>query len=307
MKIFNSKYPIVCVAMNKISNADLAVAISNAGCVPSISSFFYETENNSNEDIFNNLSNALEYYNENTHNSDVILSISGEVLLSKYFKNLYFKNYFSHVELILTLDQYRDINFIELIKEKIIFFKSHGCKFLLKTVDSLIITLFEKKFPKLFDAYVLKSQDAAGSVVKRSFSLDEEIKKCLTNFPYVQIIASGGVGNSNQIKELLDLGVCAVGIGTLFAISEESCMSVDLKNKLIKSSSDDITYIEKSKQNAIVYSHVTNDDSNNTLALKQAVNTGKNGLVFIGKGIDNVCEIKSVESIVKDLVSDLYR
>jgi NAD(P)H-dependent flavin oxidoreductase YrpB (nitropropane dioxygenase family) len=292
--------------MNKISNAELAVAVSNAGCVPSISSFYYETEDCNIENIFINLDKAIDYYNKNSNKSNLILSISGKFLLSNHFKDLYFKHHFSHVELILTKDQYRSINFIELIKEKIIFFKRYGCKFLLKTVDSLIINLFEKKFPKLFNAYILKSKDAAGSVINRPSSLQEEIVRCLKIFPYIQIIASGGIGKSEQIKELLDLGSCAVGIGTLFAISEESCMSVDLKNKLIKSSSDDITYIEKSKQNAIVYSRVTNDDSNNTLALKQAVNTGKDGLVFIGKGIDYIYEIQSVESIVEKLTEKLH-
>ena len=41
MNNFNTKYPILAAPMNRVSDAKLAVAVANAGCIPSFSIFNY--------------------------------------------------------------------------------------------------------------------------------------------------------------------------------------------------------------------------------------------------------------------------
>jgi hypothetical protein len=306
MKIFNSAYPIVCLAMNKISEAQLAISISKAGCVPSISSFFYIDDITENiDETYGRIDQALDYFRKNTNNAELILSISAEDLLTSNFEKIFFKYNFSHTEVIFTLDQFKRKEFLEACREKILFYKKFNCKFILKALSSTVVILFEKAYPRLIDAYVLKSKDGAGSIVKNSKSLEEELRRCLELYPYLQIIVSGGIDSSDQINEWLTAGACAVGVGTLFALSKESCMSENLKNKLIDTSSDKIEYIETSRQNALVYSVCENDDINHSKSLKKAVVTGIGGIVFIGKGIDSVTEIMSVEKIVNRLTQNL--
>ena len=48
---FNSKYPIIALAMNQVSDAKFAIECSNAGIYPSISLFNYNTFNLLLDDI----------------------------------------------------------------------------------------------------------------------------------------------------------------------------------------------------------------------------------------------------------------
>ena len=70
---------------------------------------------------------------------------------------------------------------------------------------------------------------------------------------------------------------------------------------------DDVTKLElkDSQQNAIVFSHIPNKEGNNTVGLRVGRDTADKGLIFIGKGIDNINAIKPVSEIVKELTKDV--
>jgi CDP-glucose 4,6-dehydratase len=56
------------------------------------------------------------------------------------------------------------------------------------------------------------------------------------------------------------------------------------------------------KQNALVFSYTKDTDNNNTDGLLLGIKGSDKGLIFMGKGIDSVDRIKTVEEIVKELV-----
>ena len=105
----------------------------------------------------------------------------------------------------------------------------------------------------------------------------------------------------------MDAGAYAVGIGTLFAVSEESCVSKETKLKMIESGFKSTIRMnidggESVKQNALLFSYIKDTDNNNTSGLVLGIKSAKEGLIFMGKGIDSVDRIKTVEEIVKELV-----
>ena len=96
----------------------------------------------------------------------------------------------------------------------------------------------------------------------------------------------------------------------LFLTSLLSISSVKpSKLSLIKMNYSDTKKIQVGceKQNAIIFSNIRNSnfDGNNTVGLRVGRDTADKGLIFIGKGIDNINAIKPVSEIVKELTKDV--
>jgi len=103
-------------------------------------------------------------------------------------------------------------------------------------------------------------------------------------------------------------GAEAVGIGTLFAISIESPLSLAVKQKLVNTNQNDISLLTDTKQNCVVFSDSTDDnpDWNSTQELQKGIKgNGSEGLIYIGHGIANVNQILPVTDIVSYLCSKL--
>ena len=104
----------------------------------------------------------------------------------------------------------------------------------------------------------------------------------------------------------MGMGCIGVAIGTLFAASEESCISKETKLKMIESSSNEIKRLDSgAQQNAIIFSRIEEDDFNNTNSLNMGMKDPTNGHIFAGKGIDHIKSILPVKDIVQLLVDGL--
>ena len=73
-KFFNSKYPIICAGMNRVSDVKLALAVKQAGCYPSLVSVNHLVMDPSTsmpiEDDSSKLKEAMEIYFNETGSSD---------------------------------------------------------------------------------------------------------------------------------------------------------------------------------------------------------------------------------------------
>jgi hypothetical protein len=123
--------------------------------------------------------------------------------------------------------------------------------------------------------------------------------------PEVNIIPSGGISTSEQVNYYMAHGAMAVGIGTLFAASEESPVSLETKLKIVDSTSEDLKRIGKLNHQGLLFKNIENDDNNNNQSLRQGMNNPSNGCIYAGAGIDSVTEILPVKEIVQRLVSNL--
>ena len=274
--------------MNQVSDARLAIACHKAGIVPSLflSSFCYDI-----------IEKELIEYRNHVVGGDLLLSVTCSDLIPSIIK-LIVDHQVTHLELI---DYHPTIEnsssrIIELIRNS-------GIKVYLK-----LTTYLEKEgYISSFDAILIKGPDSAARVVDTNKKLMERFVDAKLLYPNTPIIVCGGISTSKEIKEYLDAGAEAVSLGTVFALSEESRINMDKKRSLINMRYDDVTKLElkDSQQNAIVFSHIPNKEGNNTVGLRVGRDTADKGLIFIGKGIDNINAIKPVSEIVKELTKDV--
>lgn len=289
---FNSKYPIIAAAMNQVSDLNLAIACYKEGIVASISAFNYIGAQIDVE----NMSKDLESFVNLTNSKNLIFSISTSLLKIPKIVEIINENNFGAIE--LAVWNPLEFHLLKNIKSPII----------LKTTCS---DYYEKmKFSFLedyVDAIIIKGKDGAGTVnLNNNLSLKELFLTLKDNHPKLSIIPSGGISTSKQIKEFLDLGAEYVSIGSLFAFSSESKISKETKEKIVNSSFEDVVVFENSSQHAIKFGNISETDNfNNTKSLIKGMQNPSEGHVFIGKGVDNINKIQTVNEIVNDLIKDL--
>lgn len=303
IETFNCKYPIAVMAMNKVSDVPLAIAVRKAGCLPSLSLFNYFVGIGIIDP--NRLDRDIEKYVDAVGDSSILISIDAQnlfdlpglldVLLSRRVKA---------VEIILE-DQHenavhrRHVILPGVVKRlqdngTMVFTKSLSAGDVLSGANGII----------------LKGPDGAGRGNLSGETLEQLFDKYTTNFPTQKVITSGGVGTSAQLKYYMDRGAFGVGIGTMFAVSAESKISTETKLKLVASGAADVKRLDNGKtdidsQNAIVFAPTVNDNHNNTKGLMAGIQNPKSGHVFMGKGIEHASEILTCEEIVARLVKDL--
>jgi NAD(P)H-dependent flavin oxidoreductase YrpB (nitropropane dioxygenase family) len=300
---FNSTYPIICSGMNRVSDVKLALAVKSAGCFPSLVAFNHlvldPVTKKSTADA-SLLEAAVDEYCTKAGDSGFILGVSS--LLISRWKNamdVIYKYKPAYVELFDT-DGFENPEFYESIKR----LQANGTKVLVKAL-SAVVPLSDTKMCMAVDGIIIKGPKAAGRVAHETVDLLKDVK-ALKNFrkDWV-IIAQGGVHDSAGIKELLEAGADAVSMGTIFALSAESSMSAETKQKMLDASYSDTVRIGTANQNGLLFTKTENDVENNTIGLAKGVNTGLQGHVFAGAAIDYITEIKPVSQIVSELTTGL--
>jgi len=272
--------------MNKVSDLSLAVAVYNAGAFPSISLVA-----GGRLDL-HYLESILKDFKHLTGSTNVLLSFSWEDLLNPKVINVLAKENFRHIEFFhrplndplwnnmqLLLNQLKDNNFIVIAKT-------------LKAVTHV-----------KYDNVILKGSDGAGRTLQNVGTLAENFEIYKNESPKTTVIPSGGISTKTQIDYYLGKGATAVGIGTLFALSEESCVSKETKLKLINETAAALSLQGKFSHQGVIFNKLKDDDDNNTQALVAGINSPSNGTMFAGKGIDNVTNIRPVKEIIAELCS----
>jgi len=288
--MFPCKYPIICSPMNKVSDYNLALACFNAGIMPS----FYLIDPTNKQYI----SYMITRFMVKTKTRNFCIATNAYQLDEYEEILLDFKP--AIIELI---SDYFNGNAIRVIKR----INDNGTKVFVKLLPYVIE---EDRFVDIIsnvDGIIVKGQDGAGRTTKTQKSFEDIIKYIHDGYPDKLVIPSGGISTKEQINNLMDAGAYAVGIGTLFAVSEESCVSKETKLKMIESGFKSTIRMnidggESVKQNALLFSYIKDTDNNNTSGLVLGIKSAKEGLIFMGKGIDSVDRIKTVEESVKELV-----
>jgi len=285
---FNSKYPIIALAMNQVSDAKFAIECSNAGIYPSISLFNYNT--------FNLLLDDIHFFVKEKNNSNFLFSMEFEDL--KKNSTLKLIDFFNikTIELIAPFN-HKNFNFLE-FKNIIYNIRKKGIILCLKCV-------YENDFVNcdLFDCLIIKGQNGAGLV--GNIIIDNVLEKIKRKYPKKFIIIGGGIENKQQITHYLNNGADAIGIGSLFALSKESCIPEKTKLALLNKEKTFIKNKKNNIKNAIVFSDIDNrkDDLNNTKSLILGIKgNGTIGHVYAGTAVKNIKEIKPLKQIVEELI-----
>lgn len=92
------------------------------------------------------------------------------------------------------------------------------------------------------DAIIAVNKEAGGHAGHISY---KELIPLLVKECNIPVISAGGVGNYQQMQEVLALGAIGVSVGSLFIASTESDVSEDYKNACINYGAKDIVFTTK--------------------------------------------------------------
>ncbi|MGE0152950.1 MAG: nitronate monooxygenase, partial [Reyranellaceae bacterium] len=254
---FGCPHPILAVAMNRVSDVNLAVAVLQAGAFPSISSFNYYRNGALDYRWFGE---ELDRFRQLAGGStQVLVSLATEDFLSSRLQTLLIDRGFRFVEL---FNWEPDAALWRRLKTQISYLQTwYGLKVVFKihrAQDAIELGL---------STVVFKGNEGAGRTVPEAGSLEENFRHLRQAMPSLAIIPSGGIATPEQVKHFIDRGALAVGIGTLFAAAEESCVSRQTKLRMIEAGAADIAKFGKLNHRGLVFGNVGPDDSNNTRSL----------------------------------------
>jgi NAD(P)H-dependent flavin oxidoreductase YrpB (nitropropane dioxygenase family) len=296
---FNCSYPIASMAMNKVSDLNLAVAVRKAGALPSLSVFNYFISQK--EISAKLLQDDLNSYKEQTGDCSILISTGVDQLLDNSLFEVILNSKVKAIELILdTLNENKktEERFVERNK-RIAMLRRNGTLVFVKAIqfDDIIDGI---------DGIALKGPDGAGRGNTQGTTLSELFDYARSNFPNLKVIVAGGIGTSAQVKEYMDRGAFGVGIGTLFAACQESKISHETKLKMVEASASDIKKLTNgAKQNALIFKELEQDMYNNTRGLMTGIGNPNLGHVFAGTSIEHVTDVKPAEQVVQELAKDL--
>ena len=306
-----SKYPIVAMAMNRVSDIPLAFAVNDAGGIPSLSVFNYYIDTHTWDSSL--LEKDLKAYKEKYNEVNILLSLGVDQILDPNIQRLILDYRIKFIELVPDSGKELLIQFPN-ITEADINQRNRDTKTIVNLIRQQGSLVFVKMLSKndiidhefLFDGVILKGPNGAGRVSNIEHSLEDLFASIQASYPNLLIIVSGGISTSEQVKFYIDRGALAVGIGTLLAASVESKVSLETKQKIIEASKDDVGSLTRgAHQNALVFNELEKDSFNNTRGMMIGMRNPTQGHIFVGRGIENVTAILPVSDIIQRLVQEL--
>jgi len=293
-EFFGCRHPILAVAMNRVSDVALAVAVHKAGAFPSISSFNFYRDGALDFQWFEA---ELDRFRTLTGSTDVLLSLSTADFLSKKMECLLAERNFRFIEL---FNWHHDKNLWNEIKALL--------PYLQKWYDVQILFKIHRASDAIelnLPTVVFKGNEGAGRTIVEAGSLDQNFQLLRQARPDMGIIPSGGISTAHEVRRFIAQGALAVGIGTLFAAAEESCVSRETKQRMIEATAADIRRFGRFNHRGLLFGDVGVDDDNNTRSLEQGITGSDAGSIFVGSGIDRVTAILPVREIVAMLIEGL--
>lgn len=277
--------------MNGVSDVNLAIVVSEAGAFPSISIFNYY-KNNSVD--LHYLEKELIKFSDKVGHSNILVSMHWEDSLNLDLIEIMTRLNVKYIELFFRALTHP---LWEKISQHISFLRSDGFRIFFKTVRLLPISEY--------DAIVIKGPKGAGRSFPNTLELHESFNILKEQIGAQNLIPSGGIGTSAECKYYLNQGALSVGIGTLIAASEESCVSIETKRKILQSTSDDIVNIGELNCRGLLFSKLDNDDDNNSRSLRAGIRGTSAGCIYVGNGIDHIKTIMPVKDIIEALIVDV--
>jgi NAD(P)H-dependent flavin oxidoreductase YrpB (nitropropane dioxygenase family) len=308
---FNSQYPILMAAMNRVSTLPLALACWDAGVFPSLMIPFQQDDFQtamSPEDRRDAINQTLSEFKKITGNCDVVVGLSYSELDDSATMKLVVDHQVSHVELFSTVDQTR---FYQPMRDKYQKLYEPWFAKKLKTYGSI---RFMERCRQLNSstpgtAIGLHGSDGAGATNMQLTTQDMfDQQQQLT--PDAVIIPYGGVGTPEQVAYYLGAGAAAVAVGTLFAACRESPLSEATKQAMISASADRVLRMPDSNQNMLPLGALTDivdsksqSGANRDGSLHAGIyGDGTKGHIYSGHGIRHVDRIRTVKETVEYLL-----
>lgn len=282
--------------MNQVSDLRLALAAYDAGIVPSLVL-------NDPKLGLKQLEQDLLGFSTHAGNCNLILALTPKSFTPELVK-LILKYKVSYLELFENIEE-KHLPVIKILRKNNVKIIEKYLTAKSKPVDDVTESLID--VTAYIDAIHLKGPEGASRVIDTGETLMQRFEIIRKKYPNMGIIVAGGISTSAEIKKFIDAGAMAVSMGTVFALSTESPINHKKKEALINSTFNNIEKVKAGNmyQNAVVFTATLDTDENNTVGLILGRDSADEGLIFVGKGIDNIKSIKSVSTIVKELTKEL--
>jgi len=312
--IFNSRYPIVEAVMNGGSSLPLALACWEAGIFPSLYLNIYDIATKQvNYDL---LDSTIGEFVKATGTTDVLLATDIFRLSDPTSLKIYKKHKITHIEILAeSLEQRKKLGISNseinrLIQNYSVIVK--GARILLQPTCIVQRVNTVQENPHNF-ILGMKGSEAAG-LNSKTFTTSELFEQQKLATPNSLLMPYGGIGTPSQVADYIKRGATAVVVGTLFAASKESTLSLEVKQKMVSTQTQDLIKLPDTGQQALILGNidsVLNDkinpvDWNRQRSLETGLTgNAQVGHMYLGSAIEYVTEIKSVKEIVEYLVSEL--
>lgn len=220
-QLLNIKHPIIMAPMFLVSNTKMLIAASKAGitgCVPALN---YRT--------IDELKSAIKELKEQC---DGPFGINLIVNKSNFL-------YKEQLQVCCELKVAYIITSLGSPKETILQAHKAGVKVFCDVTD----LAYAKKVEALgADAIIAVNKEAGGHAGPTPL---HELVPLLVKECNIPVISAGGVGNHQQLQEVLNLGAAGVSVGSLFIASEESGVSQEYKEACVNYGAKDIVMTTK--------------------------------------------------------------
>jgi len=287
---FDSKYPIVCLSMNGISGIDFPIAISKSGVFPSIFAANYIRDEYG---WVERVKTDLYSFSQQLGHTNIIFAVPDDNFVSVHkiaILDIVLNCGVSHIEILSF--RHNNKNSLKILNA----LRAKGVKIIYKGMMYPDDISYDN-----FDVVTLKCDKGAGKVLRSDNTIIDLVQSCRSQYPNIDIIASGGITTKQDIIDVLAAGATCAGIGTLFAFSAESPIARTTKERAIDNKILKWIVSGSSVQNAIVFDEPRNEsDINNSNGLLSSIN-GNGGHIFVGNAIRQINSIESIETIVQRL------
>jgi len=308
---FNSQYPILLAAMNRVSTLPLALACWDAGVFPSLMIPFQTDDFQtpmSLDDRRDAINQTLSEFKKTTGNCNVVLGLSYGELDDSATMQLIVDHQVSHVELFSSVDQTR---FYHPMRNK--YQKLYDLWFAKKIKTHGSIGFMERcrdlNNLNPGTAVCLHGSDGAGGT-NTELTTQQMFDQQRQLTPNAVVIPYGGVGTPEQVAYYLGAGAVAVAVGTLFAACAESPLSDATKYAMISASTNSLVRMPDSKQNMLplgtlndIIDSKSQSGANRDGSLHIGIyGDGTAGHIYSGRGIQHVDRIRTVKETVEYLL-----
>jgi NAD(P)H-dependent flavin oxidoreductase YrpB (nitropropane dioxygenase family) len=287
---FPCRHPLLCAAMNQVSDVALAIAVQRAGALPSLSIANCVRDGRFDADVYRQ---ALTAYKDATGSAQLLLSVGGEMLLHDAVVAPFLDLGFRHIELFHW--HAGDPHWPAVLARSRQLRDRHGVRFVFKVSTGHLDPTLDH------ETVLLKGPEGAGRSVDDALPLDQAFAWCRQAWPHTDLIVSGGIHGHAQVAHYLQAGAIGVSVGTLFAATRESSVSDEVKRKLVAAQARDLDVRGSARLRGLFASVVPDDSRNLTRTLARGVRRADEGGIFVGHAVDHITEILSVQQVVDRL------
>lgn len=312
--ILKIKYPIVQAAMNWITDANMVAAVSNAGGMgvlgPNAGAKFEGNERISTEERYRNEFRKIKALTDKPFGVNVFLPEDGNTEMEAYSEKIIDIAFEEGVNIFVTVGQVNK----KLVKQM----KKHNGIWVHRelTPTPEAARLAESAGA---DIIIATGYDEGGWIPQNKIGTFS-IVPTIVDSVQIPVMATGGINDIRGVRAAFALGAEGVYVGTRFILSHECPASDVCKQDIIQTKAKDVVFVSGTQRStphkfarelARLY-----EDGMSTAELDEKISqidglrpgmlegNLEEGIVSVNTVIDLIKDVKSCESIVKELIAD---